>query len=237
MEATVNSVPELVDLPDAAVTPLVHPLDVPDARRPFLISWLISAATGPAAVLGLVVLLWAVARPVVVAPLAGAVVLAAGAAATRWYSREAWAFIPRNRQDRGRLLLLRWELARSVILAASVGAAMCLVARRLRELGVSEPVSAYVVGAYAGIAVAIAAEGLWRLATPARRRAGLRPVLLGLPGFAAVGAATLYAGGLLARHGGWRAADVAAGAAILIVAQLVVWVLEARSARGGRHGG
>jgi hypothetical protein len=45
-----NDVTELVELPDPATHPLVHPLDVPQARRPFRTAWLIGALTSPRSV-------------------------------------------------------------------------------------------------------------------------------------------------------------------------------------------
>jgi hypothetical protein len=47
MPAPVNDINELVDLPDPTTHPLVHPLDLPEARRPFRISWLIGTLTSP----------------------------------------------------------------------------------------------------------------------------------------------------------------------------------------------
>jgi hypothetical protein len=42
-----NDINELVDLPDPAIHPLVHPLDLPQARRPFRTAWLVGALTSP----------------------------------------------------------------------------------------------------------------------------------------------------------------------------------------------
>jgi hypothetical protein len=58
MEAEVNEIRELVDLPDPAVRPLVHPLDVPEASRPFRTSWLIGALTSPAFGLCVAAIIW-----------------------------------------------------------------------------------------------------------------------------------------------------------------------------------
>lgn len=176
-----KTVRELVDLPDR---PLVHPLDVADARPPYLISWLLSVLTSPAAVAVLVVVLWFVARPRFVAPVVGVLVLVAGQAAAAWYRREAWAFIPRGRQDRDRVLPL-WDVARAVLLAVAIGVAMCLLAWRLRQL---DGIVDYVAGAYAGIALIVAVQAGW-----AALRARQREALLALPGLAAVVVATVYA--------------------------------------------
>ena len=42
-----SDVTELVELPDPVTHPLVHPLDLPEARRPFRTAWLIGALTSP----------------------------------------------------------------------------------------------------------------------------------------------------------------------------------------------
>jgi hypothetical protein len=177
----VKPVRELVDLPDHG---LVHPLDVAEARRPFLLSWLLSVLTSPAVVAVLVVVLWFVARARFVAPLVGVLVFAAGQGAAAWYRREAWAFIPRGRQDRDRVLPF-WDVARATLLAAAAGFAMCLLAWRLRQFG---DIVGYLAGAYAGIALVVAVQAGW-----AARRGRLRQALLTLPGLAAVMVATLYA--------------------------------------------
>ena len=42
-----NDINELVELPDPAVQPLVHPLDLPRGRRLFRSSWLVGVLTSP----------------------------------------------------------------------------------------------------------------------------------------------------------------------------------------------
>jgi hypothetical protein len=226
--------PELVALPDQSVKPLLHPLDLPPARRPFFASWVISVLTGPATVASLVVVFWFVAQPRVIGPLVGIFVAITGSAASAYFQREAWAYIPRKRQDRLRRLPLGWDLTRSLIVAASVGVALALLGRRLLDPDVSQPVSAYVVGACAGIVVLIAAEFLWRLGMAVVSRSRLRAAVLQLPGLIAVGAVTVYLYRLLqdrALPRSWHTSDMVIGGAVLIVVQVAYWINQARVRR------
>ncbi|WP_433618862.1 hypothetical protein ACQP2P_22410 [Dactylosporangium sp. CA-139114] len=231
------NVPELVALPDESVHPLVHPLDVPEARRPFFLSWLISVLAGPATVASLVVVFWFVAEDRYIGPPVGIFVALAGWAAATWFEREAWAYIPRKRQDRARQLPLSWDLTRWLVIAASAGAALTLLGRRLLEPSVPQSVSAYVVGACAGIVVVIVAEFLWRLAMAIAGRGRLRAALLHLPGLAVVAAVTVYLYRELVNlpvDREWHDSDLVIGAAVLVVVQVMHWVHKARNARDPR---
>jgi hypothetical protein len=225
--------PELVALPDESVRPLVHPLDVPEARRAFFLSWLVSVLAGPATVAGLVVVFWFLAEDRYVGPPVGVLVALLGWAAATWFEREAWAYIPRRRQDRARPLPLPWDLTRWLVVAASAGAALTLLGRRLLEPSVPPSVSAYVVGACAGIVVVIAAEFLWRLAMAFARRGRLRSALLHLPGLAVVGVVTVYLYRLLQdrQDREWHVSDMVIGGAVLVLVQVLHWVYRARGAR------
>jgi hypothetical protein len=230
------NVPELVALPDESVRPLVHPLDVPEARRVFALSWLISVFAGPATVLSLVVVLWFVAADRYVGPPVGILVAVLGWAAATYFEHEAWAYIPRKRQDRARQLPLSWDLTRRLVIAASAGAALALLGRRLLEPSVPQSVGAWVVGASAAIVVLIAAEFLWRLAMAIAGRGRLRAAVLQLPGLGAVAAVTGYLYRLL--HGlpnrEWHIWDLVLAGAVLIVIQVGFWVLAAVVARTAR---
>ncbi|WP_432840081.1 hypothetical protein [Dactylosporangium sp. CA-092794] len=226
--------PELVALPDESVSPLVHPLDLPPARRAFFHAWLIAVLAGPATVASLVVVFWFVAEDRWVAPPAGLLVAVLGTAASAYFQREAWAYIPRKRQDRARPLPLSWDLGRYLVVAASAGAALALLGRRLLEPSVPQPVGAYVVGACAGIVVVIAAEFGWRLAMAVAGRGRPRAALLQLPGLAAVGVVTAYLGGLLQGRAAprtWHLSDLLIGGAVLVAVQVAVWIGRARAAR------
>jgi hypothetical protein len=105
-----NPVPELVALPDPTVTPLVHPVDLPDARRPFLVGLLVANVAGPLAALAAAAATWAAVRLSLLAAVAGGIALGVGYIVAERYYRDAWAHIPRKRQDRDRELPLGWDL-------------------------------------------------------------------------------------------------------------------------------
>ena len=105
-----NDINELVDLPDPATQPLVHPLDLPQARRPFRTAWLIGALTSPPVAALVAVIIWFASRSYLVPLVAGAAMVGFGQLAGRAYREQAWGFIPRRRQDRRRPLPALWEL-------------------------------------------------------------------------------------------------------------------------------
>jgi hypothetical protein len=126
-----NDINELVDLPDPATHPLVHPLDLRQARRPFRSSWLIGALTSPPVAALAAVVIWFASHNYLVPLIAGAAILGFGQLASRVYQDQAWAFIPRKRQDRQRPLPALWELGAGLALGIGTvlrGAAAMLVA-------------------------------------------------------------------------------------------------------------
>ncbi|WP_426225233.1 hypothetical protein [Pseudarthrobacter sp. DSP2-3-2b1] len=90
---------EQVQLPDPRQQFLVHPLDLPAARKEYLKGWWLGIAATPQVFTALLAALWAVSNnhvtPVLV-PLLLAV--AAGFTGSR-FTRAAWDYIPRRRQD------------------------------------------------------------------------------------------------------------------------------------------
>lgn len=94
-----NEVTEHVDLPDPAVQPLVHPLDLPGARRLFRTSWLIGASTSPPVGALVAVLVWFASRNYLVPLVAAAGIIGFGRLASRATENQAWAFIPPRRRD------------------------------------------------------------------------------------------------------------------------------------------
>jgi hypothetical protein len=158
----VNDINELVDLPDPTTHPLVHPLDLPEARRPFRISWLIGALTGPPVAALAAVILWFASHNYLVPLIAGAAILGFGQLASRQYRDKAWAFIPRKRQDRRRPL---YPLPAVVAVAGSL-----VVACRIL-FGASAPDSpATLLWGAATMLAGGAGVGVWKL-VEARRTA------------------------------------------------------------------
>jgi hypothetical protein len=189
VEELVNHIEELVALPDPETQPLVHPLDVPEARTLFRRGRLVGALTSlPVAALIAAVVAYAGRTPA--GPIAVFLALVVfGAMARRWFIDRAWDYIPRKRQDRARALPAAWELASSAILALVLGVALLLVVFRLDHDDVPVGVRSFTFGmcaVAAGLVLADAVVGLVR--SSGRQRA-----LAGLPGAAVVVTATILA--------------------------------------------
>lgn len=133
-------------LPDPAVKPLVHPLEVPDARRPFRTSWLIETLTNPAVGLCVAAMIWFGSRSYVVPLVAGFAIVGFGALAARGYREQAWGLIPRARQDRERPLPVAWDLMSALVLAVVLLVALLLIAVRLGQTDISAGVREFTFG-------------------------------------------------------------------------------------------
>lgn len=179
-----SAVEEIVDLPDPAVQPLVHPLDLPPARRQFRNSWLIATLTSPPFGLCVAVIVWFASQNYVAPLLAGAAIIGFGYVAGQYACQRAWDFIPRKRQDRQRPPPLTWEIGAELGFAAVLAAALVLIAVRLGRPDVGADVRAFTVGMAAAVAVLIAVEFIGKVVRyrgPEGRRAWLS-----LPGVLAV---------------------------------------------------
>jgi hypothetical protein len=141
-----TDIAEIVDLPDPAVRPLVHPLDLPPARPLFRRWCLVGTVTSPPVAFCAGGLVWFASQGYVAAVAVGVALVGVGAWAGRCLDDEAWAFIPRRRWDGGRSLPLSGELASAALLAGLLVAVLLLVAGRLAQPGVPSPVRAVVFG-------------------------------------------------------------------------------------------
>ncbi|UQU66742.1 hypothetical protein COUCH_10950 [Couchioplanes caeruleus] len=180
---------EIVALPDPATQPLVHPLDLPEARALFRRGRLVAALTSlpvAALVAAIVAYLgrgWA-------GPVAVFLALTVfGALAARWFTDRAWDYVPRKRQDRARPLPPSWELGSAAVLALVLGVALLLVVFRLDDADVPVEVRAYTFGMCAVAALLVLGDAVVGLARPS----GRRRALAALPGAAVVVAATILA--------------------------------------------
>jgi hypothetical protein len=180
---------EIVDLPDPATQPLVHPLDLPEARTEFRNGWLAGAATSlpvAALVAGIIAYL---SRGVVGPILAFLALTVFGALASRWSTNRAWDYIPRKRQDRERPLPRSWDVGAGAILALALGAALLLLVFRLDDADVSIDVRSFTFGGCALAALLVVADAVFGLLRPARRTRALAS----LPGVAVVAVAAVLA--------------------------------------------
>jgi hypothetical protein len=180
---------EMVTLPDPETQPLVHPLDLPEARTQFRRGWLVRSCTSlPVATLVAAVVAYAGRNAV--GPIAVFVALVGfGTLAGRWFTDRAWDYIPRTRQDRDRPLPRLWDLASAAVLALALGVALLLIVFRLDRDDVPVEVRAFTFGMCAVAALLVVADAALGLVRPARRRRALAA----LPGVVVVAAATILA--------------------------------------------
>ena len=190
-----SDITEIVDLPDPAVQPLVHPLDLPEARGLFRKSWLVASLTSPPVGLCVAGIIWFASQNFVVPLIAGAVIIGFGMLASRFFRNEAWAFIPRKRQDRQRLLPVTWELGASLAFTAVLAVTLLLVTLRLDQPDVPVEIREFTFGmsAAAGLMTLADVVGkLLRYRGTERRRA-----LFMVPGAVAV------IGSIVVAYGVW----------------------------------
>lgn len=94
-----NPIEEQVQLPDPEQHFLVHPLDLPEARKEYLTGWWVGIAATPQVFTALLAALWSVSNnrvtPIIVPLLLTAI---AGFVSAR-LTRGAWDYIPRRRHD------------------------------------------------------------------------------------------------------------------------------------------
>jgi|GEM_PF-2007518 len=222
-----KTVRETVALPDATVQPLVHPLDLDDARKPFAASWWLSILAMPTVVFFFAALLWTVSNnyvtPIVV-PVVTAVCMGLLAAHLR---KEAWAYIPRKRQDSQRRLPARWSLTRSAISTASLLGGLVLLTIWLVGLDVDTGVLGYVIGSAAGIVILMVAGLLWTALAPARLSASLGSWTSQLARLVPV-AVAVAVGWLIfdARYdpADLDVSDILIGASVIVAAQVIFWL-------------
>jgi hypothetical protein len=185
---------ELVQLPDPAVQPMVHPLDLPEARRPFLRYWLITTLTDPAVATCVAGLLWFATRNPAVAVLAGLAIMVCGWYAQRCFRDQAWSFIPGRRQDHERPLPLTWALGANAVFAVLFAAVLLLIALRLGQPDVPAQVRVYTFDFAAAIAVLMLGSAVVGLV---RSRESRGQTLTTLPGVVATVAAVAVSYGIL----------------------------------------
>jgi hypothetical protein len=218
-----NEVTEHVDLPDPAVQPLVHPLDLPGARRLFRTSWLIEASTSPPVGALVAALVWFASRNYLVPLVAGAGIVGFGRLASRATENQAWAFIPPRRRDLQRPLPASWELGLGLALAAVLAAALLLVTFRLDRPDVAAGVREFTFGMGAAAGLLVAADVVIRLLRyrdQARRR-----LLFPLPAAVAVLASVAVAYGVLfGASGPGSPATVLWGTALMLAAGVGVGI-------------
>ncbi|MGO1971674.1 MAG: hypothetical protein ACTH2Q_01825 [Propionibacteriaceae bacterium] len=233
-----KNIHEAVALPDAASHPLVHPLDLADARKPFVVAWWLSVLTLPTVFFALAAMLWSISNNYVTPILVPIVVIAGSVFARRYLESEAWAHIPRKRQDRGRQLPVVWSIVKAAISALALLFGLVLVILWLVRRELPADVTAYIVGMGAGVVGLMLLNLLWTVLAPTRLTGevgGWVPQLISL---VVVAAALGYGYLVLREHSGaesWKISDIVIGAAIIIGVQVVWWLSRLWPARKRHH--
>lgn len=226
-----TGITEIVDLPDPAEQPLVHPLDVAAARPDFVRGYWTRALTTPGLSLVAAGLTWFIdenwVRPVIV--FVATTLL--GYLAAQFSFRRAWEYIPRGRRDLARELPFGWELTTALLFASLLSIGVFLVAHRLTDAAITDPVRAFTFGAALAATVMSVAVLLYELLrTGADRRAALLTVP---PVLSLLVSVALTAPWLLGSTGvpDWATAGLGAAMMLLVGAGVVVWrLVESRRA-------
>lgn len=224
-----NPIEEKVQLPDPETQFLVHPVDLPGARKEFLTGWWLGIIATPQVYTALLAFFWAVSNnyvtPVLV-PLA--LVLIAGWISSK-LTRGAWDYIPRKRHDKERrmpVLLIGGALIKSAALL--VGLIVFMVWSTSQDF--VPGFSAYPLGMGAAIVVIMLGELVVKLLR--RRTLHLVPEALSIVVVVAavwMGFALLPAGHELAP------VDLLPGVAILVGVWLT-WLLFTQIEARRNHG-
>jgi hypothetical protein len=175
-----NDLAELVDLPDPAVQPMVHPLDLPEARRPFRTSWIIGSLSSPPIAALVAALVWFASNNYVVPLIAAATIIGFGMLAGRHFEDQAWAYIPRKRQDRGRPLPVSWELFTAFDLALLLAAVLLMSVVWIDRPDVAAEVREFSFGMGAAAGLLVVVDFLIKLVR--RRGDARRQTIMTLPG-------------------------------------------------------
>lgn len=231
-----SDIEELVELPDVAIQALVHPVDLEATRSDYRSGWLVGVLSAPAVGLVVGLVAWRLGAGFVMPIIAGGSLVALGAWVRAARIDDAWAHIPRRRQDRGRVLPRAWELADGTLTGAALMVAALLAADGLRRADVPSEVHQFIVGAAAALVVLVAldlaASVALRRGTFVARPLYALPIVVGLALAVIVGAGVLASGGmpLLASNTG-----LGAGMMLAVGAAVGLWaVVRPRPSRDAR---
>lgn len=167
-----------VNLPDPTSDSLLHPLDVEEARGSYLVATLLRLCVSPSVLTAMMLFLWVVSNNTVSPAVSSLITLTVAAYTERRFRTDAWAHIPRRRQDVGRdEPTILASLARFVELALLSAAVVAFVSSvGIRE--VPTTVSSVALGAMAGVAMAVVATLLWDRSAPRDHRFAPEPSIV-----------------------------------------------------------
>ncbi len=217
-----DDIAELVELPDRSVQPLVHPLDLAEARGTFRSAWLIELLMGPPVALAIGALVWAVTTNIVIAVIAAVPIAVVGTYVGDLRRDEAWAYIPRGRQDRRRVLPPSWELAAGIVDGVALFVTTAIVAERLGQADIEAGIGQFAFGAGVAVVVLVALDLVASLVLGRGSFVG-RP-WFGLPIVVALVLAAVAAERLLFDDGGVAVTSTTLlGSASVALAGVVYW--------------
>lgn len=222
-----KTVRETVALPDVTEQPLVHPLDLVEAKKPFVASWWLSVLAMPTVVFFLAALLWSVSNNYVTPIVVPLIIATCSGLLANFLRKEAWAYIPRKRQDSLRSLPTSWSVLKAVISTASLLAGLVLLTLWIVGRDVDTDVLGYIFGSAVGIVVLMVIGLLWTVFAPTSRSAALGGWTSQLARLVAVAAAVVV--GWLVAGARYDLADLAVsdfliGAGVIIAVQALWWL-------------
>lgn len=167
-----------VNLPEPASGSLLHPLDVTEARGYYMIAAFLRLLISPCVFVAMMLMLWVVSNNAV-SPVVGPFVgLTVTAYVERRFRADAWAHIPRRRQDAGRdepIILASTTRAIELVLL------LLAIAAFVSSMGVREVptmVASAALGAMLGLALAEVAILLWERFAPRDHRFAPAPSIV-----------------------------------------------------------
>jgi hypothetical protein len=224
-----NPIEEKVQLPDPETQFLVHPLDLPGARKEFLAGWWLGIIATPQVYTALLAFFWAVSNNYVTPVLVPLVLVVIAGWISSKLTRGAWDYIPRKRHDKDRQMTV-------MTIAASLITSLALFAGLLTFMvwAVSQDLvpgfSAYPLGMGAAIVLIMAGELVVKLVRHRSVELASDAIsLVVVAGAVGIGFGVLPAGRELAP------VDLLPGAAILLGVWLT-WLLFTQVEARRNHG-
>ena len=151
-----NDLHEAVTLPDPAVKRLLHPTDLPEARKLYLRGWWFGRLCSLPIVVALGAVVWALTGNLFAALAAPISTFTVGFAASRWHQARAWDFIPRKRQDSNGAD--PWQLVAAALNAVALLVTAGAITLTITAAPIPPGVVAYAVGSGIGVAALQIAE-------------------------------------------------------------------------------
>ncbi|MGR0161285.1 hypothetical protein [Paenarthrobacter nitroguajacolicus] len=224
-----NPIEEKVQLPDPETQFLVHPLDLPGARKEYLAGWWLRVLATPQVYTALLAFFWAVSNNYVTpvrVPLV--LVVIAGWIGSK-LTREAWDYIPRKRHDKDRRMT-GMTIAASLISSLALFAGLLTFMAWAAAQDLVPGFSAYPLGMGVAIVLIMAGELVVKLVR--RRSIEVASEAISL---AVVAAAVWIGFGVLPEGRELAPVELLPGAAILVGIWLT-WLLFAKIEARRNHG-